>query len=115
MRRVHGQKNAERLLAVEAQKVTLLKEQITSRQDTLRQAEIEDVGLATAQQELTAELEVLQQQMSTLSDQLAHAVEHGNLQFATVEEFEGTIRSLESDTTLLTLGLHEATGRVEAS
>jgi len=99
--------------AVQEQKVSLLKEQQASRDEAILKIQSESRDITVSKEDLGAELEQTQGQLKGLLDKLSYQVDHGNLQFSSIEQLEEEKRTLEGEAELLTLGLHEAEQRNE--
>lgn len=94
--------------------MNLLKEQISSRKDMLIQVQEEQAGAEAAKEDLVTEYEQLDGQLQTLTEELTGLVEKDNVLFARVEEIEQTIQALDTETEMLTFGLHETDNQGES-
>lgn len=94
--------------SMEEQKVELLQGQLAGRREALAKAEAEGRELLGTKGELDTEMEQLRDQHLAIVDKLSQQVEHGNLQFCTIERLQDEVRTFEGEAEVLTLGLHEA-------
>lgn len=95
-------------LAAQEHKVRLIGDQLRSREEALRKAKEEARLSEVGKEDFMVELEQCREQLSGLGDKLAYQVEHGNLQFSTIQKLEEGIHTHESEAEIFTLGLHEA-------
>jgi len=100
----------EKAAALEAdeQMLRLLIEQLKSRELALERFHADEHEARVLQGDLEAEMEQIQVQLRETKDKLSYQLEHGSLQFCSIEQLQTDIRQLEDDAGLLTLGLHDA-------
>eukprot|EP00927_Polykrikos_kofoidii_P029966 TRINITY_DN25841_c0_g1_i1.p1 TRINITY_DN25841_c0_g1~~TRINITY_DN25841_c0_g1_i1.p1 ORF type:complete len:1924 (-),score=383.78 TRINITY_DN25841_c0_g1_i1:85-5856(-) len=99
--------------AAEEQKIHLLREQLKTRSEDYKHATGEARVLEVTNEDLKVELDGIREQLSSLEDNLSYQVEHGNLQFTSIEKLEEEISRHAGEAEVLTLGLHDAEQRSE--
>jgi len=80
--------------------------QLVQAQELTRQRRAEE-------DEMRAELQKLKDAIRATGENMAYQVEHGNLQFETIQRLEEQKQRFEGEVEVLTLGLHEAEQRNE--
>eukprot|EP00746_Dinoflagellata_sp_MGD_P003647 gnl/MRDRNA2_/MRDRNA2_107068_c0_seq1.p1 gnl/MRDRNA2_/MRDRNA2_107068_c0~~gnl/MRDRNA2_/MRDRNA2_107068_c0_seq1.p1 ORF type:complete len:1812 (+),score=449.39 gnl/MRDRNA2_/MRDRNA2_107068_c0_seq1:383-5437(+) len=90
-----------------------LEEDSQKKADALTVAQEELRTLKQSEEDGRQELPKIKMKVKQVSDTMTHQLEHGNLQFETIQKLEDEKRTSEGEVEVLTMGLHDAEQRNE--